>query len=84
MPHMQEGGTEPFQDRKLQRGGFREAYRSFWDGVVQELHAAELLFDDMAADKAASLAMALSWCVCHAICAGCAIVAARCHVMLPG
>ena len=51
-----DGGLEPFRKSK----GFRTAYTSFWQGVVSELHAGDLLYDGFAVDKVVSLALALS------------------------
>eukprot|EP00798_Chlamydomonas_sp_ICE-L_P010579 gene10579-12238_t len=57
---IKDGGTEPFQDRKLQKLNFRNTYGAFWDGVVSELHAAELLSNSLAMDKISNLVVALS------------------------
>jgi hypothetical protein len=54
----QDGGTEPFRDKKLRN--LRPSYEAFWTALVSELHAAGRLLDDHVCDRLTNLLIGLS------------------------
>ena len=55
---LQEGGTEPFRDKKLRN--LRLSYEAVWSALLSELHAAGRLLDDHVCDRLNNLLIGLS------------------------
>lgn len=57
------GVQEGFEDHFKSKAGknFKANYLEFWDKVMRECQAADILWDNYLLDKVSFLAIALSW-----------------------
>lgn len=56
---LQKGGTDPLHSKVVRH--FGNNYRLFWDKLLLEAQAADILFDEFLLDKINNMVIALSW-----------------------